>query len=391
MTDQVFLVLNIGSSSIKFAVVGATDGAPLARGLVQGIGVVPRLTARFGTGSAETVVAPADEDTQGLTRWLLGHLQRRLGRVVVKAAGHRVVHGGAGFAGPAVVTPEVMAALTALSPLAPAHQPYNLAGIRAVAALWPGVVQVACFDTSFHRSLPRLAQIYALPRALSDEGILRYGFHGLSYDHIARVMGGVIGAAAQGRVIVAHLGSGASLCAMVAGQSVETTMGFSALEGLVMGTRAGQIDPGVILHLMRTNGMDAAAIETLLGKQSGLLGVSGLSPDMRDLLASPDPRAAEAVDLFTASVLRHIGGLVAGMGGLDALIFTAGIGEHSPVIRGRIMARLSWLGVVPDDAANDTARRPTILTQPQSRVTVAMIPADEEAVLLRALQGVIGA
>jgi acetate kinase len=248
----------------------------------------------------------------------------------------------------------------------------------------PGTRQIACFDTAFHQCCPRVAQLYALPRALSDEGILRYGFHGLSYSHIAGRLPDVLGErSALGRVIVAHLGSGASLCALQGGKSVETTMGFTALDGLMMGTRCGQIDPGVLLHLMREYGMDADALERLLGRESGLLGVSGISPDMRDLLASRAPEAAEAVALFVHMILRQIGALTATLGGLDALIFTAGIGEHAPEIRARVMDGLGWLGLVPDAAANQA--QDVVISAPESRVTTAVIPTDEEAVILRAL------
>jgi acetate kinase len=257
-------------------------------------------------------------------------------------------------------------------------------GIRAVAARWPDCPQIACFDTAFHRSRPRHAQLFALPRALSDEGILRYGFHGLSYDHIAGQLPEVLGTTmAQGRVIVAHLGSGASLCAMRDGRSVDTTMGFTALDGLMMGTRCGQIDPGVLLHLMREKGMDADALERLLGKESGLLGVSGISSDMRDLQGSSAPEAAEAVALFVHMIQRQVGALTASLGGLDALIFTAGIGERAPVIRSKVMAGLGWLGLVPDEEANSANQ--TLISTPDSRVTAAMIPTDEEGVILRAL------
>jgi acetate kinase len=277
-----------------------------------------------------------------------------------------------------------MTRLRAFCPLAPAHQPHNLAGIEAVARHWPGTRQIACFDTAFHQSRPQVAQLYALPRALSDEGILRYGFHGLSYAYIAGCLPDMLGERlAQGRVIVAHLGSGASLCALHEGKSVDTTMGFTALDGLMMGTRCGQIDPGVLLHLMRAHAMDADGLERLLGRESGLLGVSGISPDMRDLLASPASGAAEAVALFIHMILRQIGALTASLGGLDALVFTAGIGEHAPEIRARVMAGLGWLGLIPDAAAN--LADSTVISAPQSRVVAAMIPTDEEAEILRAL------
>ncbi len=381
---QALLILNAGSSSVKFALHDATTQARLAHGAIEGAGRAPVLTLHHGTDAHTLHPDQPDADIATLTEWLLAQLADKLSPLEVLAAGHRVVHGGQTYGAPERVTDEVMAALEALCPLAPGHQPYNLAGIRAVAARWPGAAQIACFDTAFHRNRPREAQLYALPRALSDEGILRYGFHGLSYEHIAGRLADVLGKdAAGGRVIVAHLGSGASLCAMRAGRSVDTTMGFTALDGLMMGTRCGQIDPGVLLHLMRTERMDAAALERLLGKESGLLGVSGISADMRDLLASDAPEAAEAVALFVQMIQRQIGALTATLGGLDALVFTAGIGERSPEIRAQVMAGLGWLGLVPDLAAN--AAQKTMLTRPESVVTAAMIPTDEESVILRAV------
>ena len=381
------LILNTGSSSVKFALHDAGSHARIAHGAIEGTGHAPVLTLQ--ADGAPTVLNPDPAlDTGGMVDWLLTTLARHLAPLEVRAAGHRVVHGGQDYDSPVAVTPEVMTRLEALCPLAPAHQPYNLAGIHAVAARWPAATQIACFDTAFHRSRPRAAQLYALPRRLSEAGILRYGFHGLSYAHIAGCLPDVLGPeAAEGRVIVAHLGSGASLCAMQGGRSVDTTMGFTALDGLMMGTRCGRIDPGVLLHLMRTQGMDAAALDHLLGRESGLLGVSGISADMRDLLASPAPEAAEAVTLFVQMILREIGALTASLGGLDALVFTAGIGERSPQIRARVMAGLGWLGLSADPAAN--AAHETILSAPGSAVTAAMIPTDEEAVILCALRDVI--
>lgn len=386
--QQVLLVLNTGSSSIKFALHDASGETRIAHGAIEAIGRAPSLRLHHAGKTQDiTPQGAALSDTGALVKWLLATLAEQLGPMDMLAAGHRVVHGGRNFSHPVTITDSVLAELEALSPLAPAHQPYNVAGIRAIAAGWPQAVQVACFDTAFHQTRPRRAQIFALPRALTDEGILRYGFHGLSYEHIAGRLADVLGEkVAAGKVIVAHLGSGASLCALDSGRSMDTTMGFTVLDGLMMGTRCGQIDPGVLLHLMRTKGLDADALERLLGKKSGLLGVSGISQDMRDLLASPAPEAAEAVDLFVHMIVRHIGALAATLGGLDGLVFTAGIGERSPAVRQRVMEKLGWLGLVPDEVANQADR--TIISKPDSRIVAAMIPTDEEGVILKALLAV---
>lgn len=382
---RALLILNTGSSTIKFALHSDDGETRLGHGLIDGVGRVPRLILHR-EGEVQEVHPELGQNagTAALIDWLLTGLSDALGPMEVVAAGHRVVHGGREFAAPTEITDEVMLKLRRLCPLAPGHQPYNLAGVETVARHWPGTRQIACFDTAFHQSHPRVAQLYALPRTLSEAGILRYGFHGLSYAYIAGRLPEVLGERlAQGRVIVAHLGSGASLCALQGGKSVDTTMGFTALDGLMMGTRCGEIDPGVLLHLMREHGMDADALERLLGRESGLLGVSGISPDMRDLLASRAPEAAEAVALFVHMVLRQIGALTATLGGLDALVFTAGIGEHAPEVRARVMDGLGWLGLVPDAAANQA--QDTVISAPESRVVIAVIPTDEEAVILRAL------
>ncbi|MEI4233463.1 acetate/propionate family kinase [Roseovarius sp. D22-M7] len=381
----VVLILNTGSSSVKFALHDATGHDRIAHGAIEGVGRTPDLTLKTGNDRQTLHPDPGrGSDMGALIDWLLATLDARLGPLDLVGAGHRVVHGGQDFDAPARITDAVLTRLDALCPLAPGHQPYNIMGIRAVAARWPDCPQIACFDTAFHRSRPRHAQLFALPRALSDEGILRYGFHGLSYQHIAARLPEVLGPTmAKGRVIVAHLGSGASLCAMRRGQSLDTTMGFTALDGLMMGTRCGQIDPGVLLHLMREKGMDADALEHLLGRESGLLGVSGISSDMRDLLGSDAPEAAEAVALFVHMIQRQIGALTATLGGLDALVFTAGIGERSAEVRSKVMAGLGWLGLAPDEDAN--AANETRISTSESRVTAAMIPTDEEGVILRAL------
>jgi acetate kinase len=383
------LVLNIGSSTIKFALYPGDGDGVIARGRIENVGHEPALVMNEG-GDALADAAPPQDTPQirDLTIWLLETLNARFADRAISGIGHRVVHGGPDFAAPLRVTPEILSALDRLTPLAPQHQPHNLAGIRAAQDLWPGIPQVACFDTAFHHGRPRLSKLFALPRALSEEGILRYGFHGLSYAHIARLLPATFDAkTAAGKVIVAHLGSGVSLCGMRAGESVSTTMGFTALDGVMMGTRCGQIDPGVLIHLMRDKGLDADALENLLGKQSGLLGVSGISNDMRKLAASDAPEAEEAIALFAASIVHHVGALAADLGGLDGLVFTAGIGEHDAALRLRVMNGLAWLGLIPDEAANETHR--PIISRAESRIATAVIPTDEEAEIRDSLRALI--
>ena len=302
--------------------------------------------------------------------------------------GHRVVHGGVDYAGPVRITAEVVAKLERLVPLAPLHQPHNLRPIRALSARMPEVPQVACFDTGFHRAQPPLAQAFALPRELSEAGVRRYGFHGLSYEHIASVLPAHDARAAAGRTVVLHLGNGASMCAIAAGRSIATTMGFTALDGLPMGTRSGSLDPGVVLYLMDEHKMDARAIETLLYRRSGLLGVSGLSSDMRELLESEDPHAREAVALFCYRIGRELGSLAAALGGLDAIVFTAGIGEHAAAVREVVCRDAAWLGVKLDRAAN--ARNGPMISTPDSRVAVWVIATDEESMIARHTRDVLG-
>ncbi|HRE55688.1 MAG TPA: acetate/propionate family kinase, partial [Candidatus Competibacter sp.] len=296
--------------------------------------------------------------------------------VKIGAVGHRVVHGGLSYDRAVQVDEGVIADLERLIPLAPLHQPHNLASIRALAEVAPELPQVACFDTAFHRAQPRVAQLFALPRALLDSGVRRYGFHGLSYEYIARRLPDYMPA---GKVVVAHLGSGASLCALQDGRSVESTMGFTAVDGLPMGTRTGALDPGVVLYLLQERGYDARAIEKLLYKESGLLGVSGISNDMRDLLESDDPNAAEAVELFVYHVGKHAAALASALEGLDALVFTAGIGENAAAVRERVCRRLEWLGVRLDPEANRRGG-PRISTE-ASPVSVWVIPTDEERMI----------
>jgi acetate kinase len=299
----------------------------------------------------------------------------------VLGVGHRVVHGGKSFAGPTVITPAVMEELRTLVSLAPLHQPYNLGAIDAVSERLPGVPQVACFDTSFHRGAPAVAELVPLPRELRDQGIQRYGFHGLSYEYIASVLPSIAPERAAGRVVVAHLGSGASLCAMRAGKSVDHSLGFTALDGLCMGTRPGALDPGIVLHLFQSLGKSAKEVESLLYKKSGLLGISGISNDMRDLLGRSEPEARLAVDYFVYRAAKEIGALAAVLGGLDALVFTAGIGENSPEIRRRIGLACAWLGLELDLEAN--AGKGPRLSTTGSRVAALVVPTNEELMIAR--------
>lgn len=379
------LTLNIGSSSIKFALWPQAGAAPALRGQIERIGIAPRLRAVMGGKAlAEEVPGGQEAGAEALTGWLLGWLEERRGDVQrpcnVAAVAHRVVHGGQDFAAPAEVTEGVLSRLEALSPLAPGHQPFNIAGIRAAAAHWPGVVQVAAFDTAFHRSQDRIAQLYAIPRALSEEGVLRYGFHGLSYQHIAAALPGLLGEeAARGRIVVAHLGSGASLCALHDGRSVATTMGFTALDGLMMGTRCGEIDPGVVLHMIRARGIPPEEVEALLSRRSGLLGVSGISADMRDLLESGAPEAKEAVALYVHRIRLGIGAMAAALQGCDAVVFTAGVGENAAPVRAAVADGLGWLGARLDAQANE--RGGPRISAKESRLGLWVIPTDEEASL----------
>jgi acetate kinase len=315
-------------------------------------------------------------------------VERHLAPARLAAIGHRVVHGGNAHAGPALVTPALLAELATLAALAPLHQPHNLAAIEAMAHLHPGLPQVACFDTAFHLGNPRVARLYGLPRALADEGMMRYGFHGLSYRHIADALP-AFEPRARGRVVAAHLGSGASMCAMVDGRSVATSMGFSALDGLPMATRCGSLDPGLVLHLLRAKQMTPDALETMLYRDSGLLGLSGVSGDMRTLLASAEDAAREAVDVFVYRIARELGSLAAAAGGLDVLVFTGGIGEHAPEIRARVCAQAAWLGVRIDAGAN-AAGGPRLHAH-DSAVAVWALAADEEAVIARETRAVADA
>jgi len=384
--DEFALVLNAGSSSLKFAVfrvAGGADWPLVARGNIEGIGTAPKMSARDGEGAAlatPTFNADVRDAAVALERLMVWLRDRFAGGRLV-GVGHRVVHGGPRYSAPAIVTAEVLTELRRLVPFAPLHQPYNLAAIDAVARQRADVPQVACFDTSFHRTLPAVARLLPLPTEVCRGGVERYGFHGLSYEYIASVLPQVAPQIAQGRVIVAHLGSGASLCALRAGRSVETTMAFTALDGLCMGTRPGAIDPGVVLYLFQGLGLSVKEVETVLYKKSGLLGISGISNDMRALLASSDAAAALAVDYFVYRVSKEVGALTAVLGGLDALVFTAGIGENSPEIRRRVCAACAWLGIELDERENDGSA--SCITRRTSRVPAWRIPTNEELMIAR--------
>jgi acetate kinase len=378
------LVANAGSSSVKFQVFEIGQGGKLNRqlkGKVEGVGTKPGLRATDAGGKV-LIDRPFSNDTvpdlpaalQAAGAWLRDEL-----RIDPIAVGHRVVHGGPDYAGPVLVDEQVLTRLERYIPLAPLHQPHNLAPIRPLLADRPALAQVACFDTAFHRSHGALADHYAIPLSFYDEGIRRYGFHGLSYEYIARRLPEIAPDKAKGRVIVAHLGSGASMCALRDGRSVESTMGFTALDGLPMGTRSGQIDPGVVLYLIAEMGMSAASAQHLLYHDCGLKGLSGISNDMRELETSPDPRAAFAIDYFVYRIGLFAGMLAAALGGLDALVFTAGIGENSAGIRARIAQKLSWLGAALDPAANVAGKQ--IISRPESTVALYVVPTDEELMI----------
>jgi len=383
--DNVILVLNSGSSSIKFSIFSTVSEQIELKlhGQIEGLYASPRFTAKDAAGSAvathgwgEGTSLDHDEALNYLTRFLR---QLRDNRLI--AVGHRVVHGGQEFSSPTLVTPHVIAKLEKLIPLAPLHQPHNLTAMRLLAQRQPELPQVACFDTAFHRVQPEIAQAFALPRSITDQGVRRYGFHGLSYEYIASVLPEIDPKVADGRVVVAHLGNGASMCALHAGRSVATTMGFTATDGLPMGTRCGSLDPGVIPYLLDELKMDSRAIGTLIYEQSGLLGVSGISSDMRKLLESSDPGAQCAINLFVYRIGRELGSLAAALGGLDALVFTAGIGEHATLIRERVCRDAKWLGIELDaDANNSGVQR---VSSQSSSVSVWTIPTNEELMIAR--------
>ncbi len=388
MSERALLVLNAGSSSIKFRIFSLADGNLQTRlfGQIEGIGTThPQLTVRENGEQHERALSEAEAGTpQAAIELLAQAIAKRSSEVEIVAVGHRIVHGGTQYSAPVRIDATVLGYLETLNPLAPLHQPHSLAVIRAVMQELPRVPQVGCFDTAFHQGHDIVTELFALPYEMYEAGVRRYGFHGLSYEYIASAVREQAPALANKRIVVAHLGNGASLCALDAGRSVDSTMGFSTLDGLPMGTRCGQLDPGVILYLLRERGMNASELEKLFYKQSGLLGISGISADMRDLLASTEPRAQLAIDYLVFHIAREVAALTATLGGFDALIFTAGIGEHAPEIRKRVCARLHWLGITLDEKLNlaDSG----CITTSSSTASAWVIPTNEELMIARHTQ-----
>nr|WP_296952023.1 acetate/propionate family kinase [uncultured Massilia sp.] len=379
------VVLNAGSSSIKFSLYSGAGLDLTFKGRIENLYSGP---TRFSARDAAGASIGAEEwgealDHAAAMRYLVDFAAGHLGGYRVLAAGHRIVHGGTHYSGPRRLDAEALAYLDTLVPLAPLHLPHNLAAVRAVAQLAPHLPQVGCFDTAFHSVQPALAQAFALPPAVTDLGVRRYGFHGLSYEYIASRLPQADPALARAKVVAAHLGNGASMCAMAGGRSVASTMGFTAVEGLPMGTRCGALDPGVVLYLIQELGMDVARVQEMLYQQSGLLGVSGISSDMRALEASGDPRARLAIDLLVYRIGRELGSLAASLGGLDALVFSGGIGENSVALRAAVCRDAAWLGVALDEAANAAPRGVARISRPDSRVAVWIVPADEELMIAR--------
>jgi acetate kinase len=387
------LTLNAGSSSLKVGLFALGAPEPQARmtGLIERIGGAPRIKATDGEGGAIVArdMRPEEAaDHDGALAAVIGLIAERFPDADIAAVGHRVVHGGPDYAAPMRLTPEVLARLESFRPFAPLHQPANLAGVAAAARAFPDAAQVACFDTAFHRNQPFANDAFALPRRFYDKGVRRYGFHGLSYDYVAGELARRAPHLASGRVVVAHLGNGASMCGLLGGRSVASTMGFSALDGLPMGTRCGQLDPGVLLYLMDQEGMDAPAISDLLYKESGLLGLSEVSNDMREIMAAGTQAAHEAVDYFVFRIRRELGGLAAALGGLDALVFCGGIGENAREIRDRVCEGMGWIGIELDHGRN--AENGFELSSQLSRVRVLRIPTNEEIVIARAAARLCG-
>jgi acetate kinase len=390
--NGLILVLNAGSSSLKFSLYQAADDAwrLASAGQIEGIGTSPRFIARDGEGRSldDTNLGDTVRDPRSALDVLATWLRDRFQGAHVLGVGHRVVHGGARYAAPTVVTPVVMEELRSLESLAPLHQPHNLAAMDAVSERLPAVPQIACFDTAFHRGHQPVADLVPLPLDIRRAGVQRYGFHGLSYEYIASVLPRVAPEIAGGRVIVAHLGSGASLCALQNGRSVDTSFGFTALDGLCMATRPGALDPGIVLYLFQGLGLSVKEVEAVLYKRSGLLGLSGISNDMRELLASTEPAAELAIDYFVYRVAKETGALAAVLQGLDGLVFTAGIGEHSAEIRERVCRASSWLGIELDPDANaQHARR---ISAGHSRASVWVIPTNEELMIARHTWSLLG-
>ena len=391
MADAI-AVLNAGSSSIKFSLfVAGTDGPTAAvRGQVEGLYTAPRFVAKDATGAVigeKSWGEGAALGHAGALEHLVAFLREKQHRLV--AVGHRVVHGGLLYTKPVRIDAEVVANLEKYISLAPLHQPHNLAPIKTLLEQRPDLPQVGCFDTAFHRSQPAVAQAFALPKSITDRGVIRYGFHGLSYEYIASVLPDVDARVAAGKVVVLHLGNGSSMCALDKCRSIASTMGFTAADGLPMGTRCGNLDPGVVLYLLDELKMDARAIEKLIYQQSGLLGVSGISSDMRTLLASQEPGAKAAVDLFVYRIARELGSLAAALGGLDAIVFTAGIGENSTALREQVCREAAWLGIELDQDANE--RGETLISTKTSRVTSWVIPTNEELMIARHTRDLVAA
>jgi acetate kinase len=388
--SKVIAVLNAGSSSIKFALFGTDVGEAMFRGQVEKIGVAPRLQVNDAQGKqvAEEKWEAKDLNHQTAAKEVLKTIVKLIQGSQVKAVGHRVAHGGTRYAAPVKLDAEARTFLATLNPLAPLHQPINLAVIEAVAEAAPQLPQVACFDTAFHRTQPHLAQLIALPRKFTEAGVRRYGFHGLSYEYVSSRLAEIAAGRPMARVVIAHLGNGASLCALQNGQSVACTMGFTAVDGLVMGTRCGTVDPGVLLHLLDAYGMDARAIENLIYRQSGLLGVSGISSDMRNLRDSKDPAAAEAIALFVYRIVREIGSAAAAMGGLDGIVFTGGIGENDAATRAEIAAGCRWLGLELDGARNAAGEER--ISADTSKTAAWVIRTNEEHMVARHTAAVLG-
>jgi len=382
--SKAILTLNVGSSSIKFALYeqGLSTQRLVSHGVIEDIGATPRFTARAPDGSVLDAFEWKTSEVlnhEALLKPLLAWVTSHLGEDALVAVGHRIVHGGRAFDRPVRIDHDVLAELERLNPLAPLHQPHNLAAVKAVTHLRPDLLQVACFDTAFHHAMPHVATQWALPRAYTEKGVRRYGFHGLSYEYLIGRLRKLAPTLAKGRVIMAHLGNGASLCAMRDGRSIDTTMGFTTLDGLVMGTRSGSLDPGLVPFLQRTYGLSAADVEHLLYHDCGLLGVSGISNDMRTLLACDDPHAREAIELFVYRIVKEIGALTSALGGVDALVFSAGIGEHAAPVRSAVCEGLAWLGVECNERAN--REHETLISTSHSAVHVFVVATDEEAMI----------